>query len=148
MRFWAALWNTPDPSFEEDFTRLMWSDPCPICTALSFSCFFFPLLLKDWFKCASILNPSALLPPLTSYTGFVSGPGGGTVVSALWLPAPTSLVLVLIGRHLALATWLQSTRACIPFLFFPPWFPSAVHSTGSGFRALSLACSLPPLGSP
>lgn len=60
---------------------------------------------------------------------------------------PTFLILVLIGRHLALAIWLQSTLACIPFLFFPLLLPSVVHSTGSGFPALSLASSLTRLGS-
>lgn len=56
------------------------------------------------------------------------------------------LMLLLIGHHLAPALWLQSTPACIPFSF-PLLFPSAVHSPGSGFLALSLACSLPQLGS-
>lgn len=60
---------------------------------------------------------------------------------------PTLLILVLIGRHLVLAIWLQSTLACIPSSFFPLLFPSVVHDAGSGFRALSLASSLPQLGS-
>lgn len=60
---------------------------------------------------------------------------------------PTVLILVLIGRHLALAIWLQSTLACVPFLFFPLLFPSVVQNKRSGFRALSLASSLTRLGS-
>lgn len=62
-------------------------------------------------------------------------------------PTPTLLMLVLIGRHLVLAIWLQSTLAGIPSSFFPLRFPSVVHNADSGFRALSPAFSLPQLGS-
>lgn len=67
----------------------------------------------------------------------------GLVVNAAWLTDSHLLMFVLIGHHLAPAIWLPSSLACVPSSFFPLLFPSAMHSPGSGFRALSLACSFP-----
>lgn len=54
-----------------------------------------------------------------------------------------SLLLVLIGRHLALAIWLKSTPARIS-----PWFfPAVACNTGSRFWALSLPSGSLELGS-
>lgn len=40
VHFWAALWNMLAPSFKGSITQLIWSELCPVCTALSL--FFFP----------------------------------------------------------------------------------------------------------
>lgn len=75
MHFWAALWNMPAPSFKESITHLIWSDPCPICTALSL---FFFSSSQGLMKVCEYFDP--ISPPR-----LVSGPGGGTVVNASWL---------------------------------------------------------------
>lgn len=82
MHFRAALWNIPEPSFKENCTQLIWSDPCPIYTA-----FFSPpppfFFLPSKTNVSSQVFWSLCLPK--GSTGFVSGPGGGTVVNAVWL---------------------------------------------------------------
>ena len=137
VHFWAALWNMLAPSFKGSIAQLIWSDLCPVCTAL---CFFFLSLFSKTSKFAGIMIP----PPLLS---LVSGPGGGTVVNAWWLtdshgPDSGSDWSSPCSSHMA-----QSTLACVPFLFFPLLFPSVVQNTRSGFWALSLASSLTRLGS-
>lgn len=140
MRFWAALWNIPDP-----LSRKM----CPACMIWPMSNLHSSLFLLPFFVCFFFLLSRT-----------------NASVQVFWtLPYPSPHKFHSLDCECSVTHWLPPSdvrsdwsspcsshmaakySSCVPFSFFPLLFPSAMRSPGSGFRALSLACSFPQLGS-